>query len=208
LPNKLYCLLNKALEPTTKSPGWMASIASKFTPIRKNEKAAIKKNLLPYLGKPIFEGELKDKRDLYDRRMDAVIFKVTFKGRIKQGLLATVIVPPSDFPFDTPHLDKESGNVTSFCDQTLKKTDNSNHINNIQKDIGTLDGHNIEIRELEWSWKIPEFAPRGEYKAIIGIWGITTNNSYKIELMQAFDDSFIVVDSDTPHFQQQEPFFD
>jgi hypothetical protein len=120
LPNKLYCLLNKALEPTTKSPGWMASIASKLTPIRKNEKAAIKKNLLPYLGEPIFEGELKNKRDLYDRRMDEVIFKVTYKGRIKQGLLATVIVPPSDFPFDTLHLDKESGNVTSFCDQTLK----------------------------------------------------------------------------------------
>lgn len=180
----------------------MASIASKFTPIRKNEKAAIKKNLLPYLGKPIFEGELKDKRDLYDRRMDAVIFKVTYKGRIKQGLLATVIVPPSDFPFDTPHLDKESGNVTSFCDQTLKKTNKSKHINNIQKDTGTLDGHNIEIRELEWSWKIPEFAPLGEYKAIIGIWGISTNNSYKIELMQAFDDSFTVVDANPTHFQQ------
>jgi hypothetical protein len=186
----------------------MARIASKLTHNRKKGRSAIKKNLLPYLGKPIFEGEIKDKRELYDRRMDEVIFKVTYKGRIKQGLLATVIVPPSDFPIDTPHLDKESGNVTSFCDQTLKKTDNSKHINNIQKDIGTLDGHNIEIRELEWSWKIPEFAPLGEYKAIIGIWGISTNNNYKIELMQAFDDSFTVVDSNPPHFQQQEPFFD
>jgi hypothetical protein len=196
------------LEPTKSSPGWMARIASKLTPNRKNQKAAIKKKLLPYLGEPIFEGELKDKRDLYDRRMDEVIFKATYKGRIKQGLLATVIVPPSDFPFYTPHLDKESGNVTSFCDQTLKKTDNSKHINNIQKDIGTLDGHSMEVRELEWSWKIPEFAPLGEYKAIIGIWGISTNNGYKIELMQAFDDSFRVVDSNPPHFQQQEPFFD
>ncbi len=196
------------MEPTTSSPRWMARIASKFTPNRKNGKVAIKKNLLPYLGKPIFEGKLKDKRDLYDRRMDEVIFKVTYKGRIKQGLLATVIVPPSDFPFDTPHLDKESGNVTSFCDQTLKETDNSKHINNIPKDTGTLDGHNMEISGLEWRWKIPEFAPLGEYKAIIGIWGISNNNSYKIELTQAFDDSFTVVDSNPPHFQQQEPFFD
>ena len=186
----------------------MAKIASKFTPNRKKEKAAIKKNVLPYLGMPIFDGELKDKRDLYDRRMDEVIFKVTFKGRIKHGLLATVIVPPSDFPFDTPHLDKESGNVTSFCDQTLKQTDNSKHINNIQKDMGTLDGHNMEIDGLEWGWKIPELAPLGEYKAIIGLWGISTDNSYRIELMQAFDDSFTVVDSNPPHFQQQEPFFD
>ena len=196
------------MEPTTSSPGWMARIASKFTLDRKNEKAAIKKNLLPYLGEPIFEGELKDKRDLYDRRMDEVTFKVTYKGRIKQGLLATVIVPPSDFPFYTPHLDKESGNVTAFCDQTLKKTDNSKHINNIQKDLGTLDSHNMEISGLEWSWKIPEFAPLGEHKDIIGIWGISTKNSYKIELMQAFDDSFTEVDSNPPHFQQQEPFFD
>lgn len=203
-----YCLLNKALEPTTSSPKWMARMASKFTPNRKNEKAAIKKNLLPHIGKPTFEGELKDKRDLYDRRMDEVIFKVTYKGRIKRGLLATVIVPPSDFPLHTPNLDKESGNVTSFCDQTLKEKDNSKHINNIQKDAGTLDGHNMEISGLEWSWRIPELAPLGEYKAIIGIWGISTKNSCKIELIQAFDDSFTVVDSNPPHFQQKEPFFD
>ncbi len=196
------------MEPVTSISKWRVMIASKFTPNKKNEKAVIKKKLLPYLGKPIFEGEIKDKRDLYDRRMDEVTFRVTYKGRIKQGLLATVIVPPSDFPSETPHLDKESGNVTSFCVRTVKKIDKSKHINNIQKDIGGLDGHSIEIRGLEWKWKIPEISPLGEYKAIIGIWGISTNNNDKIGLIQAFDDSFTVVDSNPPHFQQQEPFFD
>lgn len=196
------------MEPTTRFPKWMLRIALLFNPNKKNQKVAIKKKLIPYLGKPVFEGEIKDKRDLYDRRMDEITFRVGYKGRIKHGLLATVIVPPTDFPPDTPHLDKESGNVTSFCVQTLKKIDNSKHINNIQKDIGALDGHNIEISGLEWRWKIPEFAPLGENKAIIGMWGISTNNNDKIELMQAFDDSFTVVDSNPPHFQQQEPFFD
>ena len=109
------------MEPTTSFPKWMLRIASKFNPNKKNQKAAIKKKLIPYLGKPIFEGEIKDKRDLYDRRMDEITFRVTYKGRIKHGLLATVIVPPTVFPADTHNLDKESGNVTSFCVQTLKK---------------------------------------------------------------------------------------
>jgi hypothetical protein len=197
------------LEPTASFPKRMLRIASKFNPNKKNQKTAIKKKLIPYLGKPIFEGEIKDKRDLYDRRMDEITFRVTYKGRIKHGLLATVIVPPTVFPPDTPNLDKESGNVTSFCVQTLKKKiDNSKHINNIQKDLGALDGHNIEISGLEWKWIIPELAPLGENKAIIGMWGVSTNNNEKIELIQAFDDSFTVVDSNPPHFHQQDPFFD
>ena len=138
-----------------------------------NDNNKIKTSRFIYVGKPIFKGEIKNRQEKYDRSKDKVIFKSRFNGKIEYGYFAAEIVPPehSSFPSNTFHLDNASRNVTSFCDATLKENIEKDwNITNIPPDLGKIHGRNVKTDWFEWTWKIPEFAPKGDYRVIIGLW--------------------------------------
>ena len=156
---------------------WGGMIISKLIDVilrtKNNDDDKIKTSRFIYIGKPIFKGEIKNKQEKYDRSKDQVIFKTQFNGKIEYGYFAAEIIPPklSSFPNDTFHLDNASGNVTSFCDATIKENiENDWNIHNIPSNLGKIHGRNVKTDWFEWTWKIPEFAPKGDYRVIIGLW--------------------------------------
>ena len=104
----------------------------------------VKTSRFTYIGNPIFKGEIKNRQEKYDRSKDQVIFKAQYSGKIEYGYFAAEIIPPknSSFPSNTFHLDNASGNVTSFCEATIKE--------NIENDWNI---HNIpsEFRKNSWT---------------------------------------------------------
>ena len=108
-----------------------------------NDDDKIKTSRFIYIGKSIFKGEIKNKQEKYERSKDHIIFKSQFYGNIEFGYFAAEIVPPehSSFPLNTFHLDDASGNVTSFCDATLKE--------NIENDWNIIIFH--RFRKNSWT---------------------------------------------------------
>lgn len=167
----------------------------------RNNRSIIRKKRFPYIGKPLFEAHIKEKREYYKRNTDSVTFSLTYKGRLRKAFIASVITPPSSFYEVTPNEDKERHDVRSFCDQTIENPDDFKTIHNIDNNIGKLSGNNIYIKEIEWQWKIPEFAPLNEYQAIIGIWDLQSNGTYIP--IKTSNDIFVVIDPNSSHFSQR-----
>ena len=157
---------------------WGGMVISKLIDIvlrtnNNNDNDKIKTSRFIYVGKPIFKGEIKNRQEKYDRSKDKVIFKSRFNGKIEYGYFAAEIIPPknSSFPKDTFHLDDASGNTTSFCETTIKANiENDWNIHNIPSNLGKIHGRNVKTDWFEWKWKIPEYAPKGDYRIIIGLW--------------------------------------
>jgi hypothetical protein len=191
---------------------WGGMIISKLIDIilgkkNNNDDDKIKTSRFIYVGKPIFKGEIKNKQEKYDKSTDRVIFKSQFNGKIEHGYFAAEIIPPkhSSFPRDTFHLDNESGNVTSFCDATIKDDiENDWNIHNIPSDLGKIHGLNVKTDWFEWTWGVPEFAPKGDYRVIIGLWSNSqVDGDDKSIPIQFSENSFNVMDSDASHYQQK-----
>jgi hypothetical protein len=192
---------------------WGGMIISKLIDIvlrtkNNNDNDKIKTSRFIYVGKPIFKGEIKNKQEKYDRSKDQVIFKAQFNGKIEYGYFAAEIVPPehSSFPSNTFHLDNASGNVTSFCDATIKENiENDWNIMNIPSDLGKIHGRNVKTDWFEWTWKIPEYAPKGDYRVIIGLWSDSQDDDEddKSIPIQFSGLSFHIMDSDASHYQQK-----
>jgi hypothetical protein len=173
-----------------------------------NDNNKIKTSRFIYVGKPIFKGEIKNRQEKYDRSKDKVIFKSRFNGKIEYGYFAAEIVPPehSSFPSNTFHLDNASRNVTSFCDATLKENIEKDwNITNIPPDLGKIHGRNVKTDWFEWTWKIPEYAPKGDYRVIIGLWSDSQeyDEDDKSIPIQFSGWSFHIMDSDASRYQQK-----
>jgi hypothetical protein len=168
---------------------------------------SIKISRFIYIGDSIFEGEIKNKQEKYVQNNDVVIFKSRFFGNTEYSYFAAEIIPPkhSFFPPNTIHLDDASGNVTSFCDETIIATiQNAWNIHNIPKDLGKIHGRNVKTNWFEWSWKIPESAPEGEYRAIVGLWSDSQEENVDKSIpIQFHERSFHVTDSDASRYQKQ-----
>jgi hypothetical protein len=164
----------------------------------------IKTSRFVYIGKPIFEGEIKNKKEKYVKNKDIIIFKSQFYGNTEYSYFAAEIIPPkhSDFPLNTIHLDGASGNVTSFCDATINgNIQDTWNIHNIPTDLGKIHGRNVKTNWFEWSWKIPESAPEGDYTVIVGLWSDSHDeNDDKSIPIQFYERSFHVAESDTSRF--------
>lgn len=192
-------------------PNWGGMIISNLLAIilgkKNNNDDKIKTSRFVYVGKPIFKGEIKNKQEKYDRSKDQVIFKSQFNGKIEYGYFAAEIIPPkhSSFPDDTFHLDNESGNVTSFCDETIKDDiENDWNIHNIPYDLGKIHGRNVKTDWFEWTWRVPGFAPKGDYRVIIGLWSNSqVDGDDKSIPIQFSESSFHIMDSNTSHYQQK-----
>lgn len=167
----------------------------------------IKSSRFVFIGESIFNGQIKNKQEKYARDIDSVIFETQFHGNTEFSYFAAEIIPPQNsfFPPNTIHLDNLSGNVTSFCDATIiENIQNGWNIHNIPNDLGKIHGRNIKTRWFEWSWKIPEFVPKGEYRVIIGLWSDSQDeNSDKSIPLQFSEDSIIVTDSDASRYQKK-----
>ena len=192
---------------------WGGMVISKLIDIvlrtnNNNDNDKIKTSRFIYVGKPIFKGEIKNRQEKYDRSKDKVIFKSRFNGKIEYGYFAAEIVPPehSSSPSNTFHLDNASRNVTSFCDATLKENIEKDwNITNIPPDLGKIHGRNVKTDWFEWTWKIPEYAPKGDYRVIIGLWSDSQeyDEDDKSIPIQFSGWSFHIMDSDASRYQQK-----
>ena len=192
---------------------WGGMVISKLIDIvlrtnNNNDNDKIKTSRFIYVGKPIFKGEIKNRQEKYDRSKDKVIFKAQYSGKIEYGYFAAEIVPPehSSFPSNTFHLDNASRNVTSFCDATLKENIEKDwNITNIPPDLGKIHGRNVKTDWFEWTWKIPEYAPKGDYRVIIGLWSDSQeyDEDDKSIPIQFSGWSFHIMDSDASRYQQK-----
>jgi hypothetical protein len=197
----------------TRIANWGGMIISKLIDVilrtDNNDDDKIKTSRFIYVGKPIFKGEIKNKQEKYDKSKDQVIFKTQFNGKIEYGYFAVEIIPPkhSSFSSDTFHLDNTSGNVTSFCDVTIKENiENDWNIHNIPSNLGKVHGRNVRTNWFEWTWKIPEFAPEGDYRVIIGLWSDSQdgdNDDDKSIPLRFSESSFHIMDSNLSHYQQK-----
>ena len=66
--------------------------------------------------------------------------------------------------------------------------------------IGKLHGRNIKTGWFEWTWKIPIYAPIGEYRVIIGVWSDSNNDNNDIIPIQFSERSFVVRNPDDSHY--------
>lgn len=186
---------------------WCAMVISEFIDIilrkRNNNDNKIKTSRFIYIGKPIFKGEIKNEQEKYDTsKIDQVIFRAQFNGKVEYGYFAAEIIPPSYFPSAIFHLDNTSGHVTSFCNATIKKDVETDwNIHNIPSDLGKINGRNVQTDWFEWAWKIPEFAPKGDYRVIIGLWTDSQEDDDKSIPIQFSERSFYVMDSESSNYQ-------
>jgi hypothetical protein len=122
----------------------------------------------------------------------------------KISIFASKIIPPQyyTFPSNTFNVDTE-GNVTSFCKKTIDDDIKPNTtVYNISQNMGKLNGRNIKTDWIEWEWKIPEYAPKIEYKVIIDMWNHShKDNNGKVIPILSNEWSFYVTDSNDSHYQ-------
>jgi hypothetical protein len=178
---------------------------------KKNENNGIRTSRFIYIGKPIFKGEIDSRQEKYDRGKEHVIFKAQYNGKIKNGYFAAEIIQSqhSEFPNDTFHLDNTSGNVTSFCEPTINDNmENDWNIHNIPSELGKINGQNIKTKWFYWTWKIPEYAPIGDYRVIIGVWSDSQDDNDKSIPIQFYQRSFYVMDHNNSHYQPRVQFLD
>lgn len=161
----------------------------------------IRKSKFPYLGSPKFDAKIKDNKGDYDRKTDEVIFTLSYKGKIKQGFVACEIIPPDLFLVPPSNSD-DKGHISIFYDETIKQNNSKQTIKNIEREIANLSGKNITIDNLEWSWKIPQFASLRDYEAIIGIWDFSKDKD-RPELIQHVKNTFTVGDDNPSHYMQR-----
>ena len=55
---------------------------------------------------------------------------------------------------------------------------------------------------MNGKWKIPEYAPKGDYRIIIGLWSDLPDDDDKSIPIQFAERSFYVTDSYNSHYQQ------
>lgn len=160
----------------------------------------IKSSRFIFIGESIFKGELKNKKEKYDRNKDSIIFKSQFYGNTESSYFAAEIIPPTQsyFPLNTFHLDETSGNITSFCGATINgEIQNIWNIHNIPTNLGRIHGRDIKTDWFEWSWKIPDSAPKGDYRVIIGMWsGSQDEYGDKSIPIHFYEESFLIMDMD------------
>ena len=74
----------------------------------------------------------------------------------------------------------------------------------IPNDLGKIHGRNVKTCWFEWSWKIPEGAPEGNYRVIVGLWSDShdENNDKSIPI-HFYERSFHITESDVSHSQQE-----
>ena len=178
-----------------------------FLRTKKNDDdGKVKTSRFTYIGNPIFKGEINNRQEKYESSKDQVIFKAQYSGKIEYGYFAAEIIPPknSSFPKDTFHLDDASGNTTSFCETTIKANiENDWNIHNIPSNLGKIHGRNVKTDWFEWKWKIPEYAPKGDYRIIIGLWSDLPDDNDKSIPIQFAEKSFYVTDSNNSRYQQR-----
>ena len=167
----------------------------------------IKTSRFVYIGESTFEGGIKNVKEKFVRNKDFVIFKSQFYGNTEHSYFAAEIIPPkhSSFPSNTLHLDAASGNVTSFCVETINgNIQDTWNIHNIPTDLGKIHGRNVKTNWFEWLWKIPESAPEGDYRVIVGLWSDShdENNDKSIPL-HFYERSFYVTELDASRSQQE-----
>ena len=173
----------------------------------KNDNDEIKTSRFIHIGKPIFKGEIVDRKDKYERKTDSIVFRAKYNGKVEHGYFAAEIIPPTPFLSDTFHLDNTNRNVTSFCDRTITENiENDWNIHNIPANLGKLNGQNIKTDWLEWTWTIPKRIPKGDYRVILGLWSNSNEDNDKIIPIQFSERSFYVIDSDDSHYPQKVAF--
>lgn len=174
-----------------------------------NEDDNIKTSRFRCIGKPIFKGEIKNRQEKYDRGKDQVVFKAQYHGKIEYGYFAAEIIPPSSFPSDTFHMDMANGNVTSFCETTVNENiEKEWNIHNMPSNLGKINGRNVMTKWFEWAWTIPQYAPKGDYRAIIGIWSASNKDEDKDIPIQFFERSFYVTGSNDSSYQPRVQLLD
>ena len=91
----------------------------------------------------------------------------------------------------------------SFCETTIKvNIENDWNIHNIPSNLGKIHGRNVKTDWFEWKWKIPEYAPKGDYRIIIGLWSDLPDDDKSIPIQFA-ERSFYITDSSNSHYQQR-----
>lgn len=178
---------------------WGGMVISKlidvFLRTKKNDDGKVKTSRFIYIGNPIFKGEINNRQEKHDGSKDQVIFKVQYSGKIEYGYFAVEIIPPkhSSFPKDTFHLDDASGNVTSFCETTIKADiENDWNIHNIPSNLGKIHGRNVKTDWFVWPWKIPKYTPKGDYRIIICLWSDSPDENNRSIPIQFSERSFYV----------------
>lgn len=174
-----------------------------------HEEDKIKTSRFRYIGKPIFKGEIEDRQEKYNRGKDHVIFKAKYQGKIEHGYFAAEIIPPSSFSSDTFHLDMANGNVTSFCETTVNENiEKEWNIHNIPSNLGKINGRNVKTKWFDWTWTIPQYAPKGDYRVIIGVWSASNKDENKDIPIQFSERSFYVIGSNDSSYQPRVQFLD
>ena len=164
----------------------------------------IKISRFVYIGESIFKGEIKNKQEKYVKNSILLFLNPNFLAIQNLVILQQKLsAKHSSFPLNTFHLDDTTGNVTSFCGATIYgNIQNAWNIHNISTDLGKIHGRNVKTNWFEWSWKIPESAPRGDYRVIIGLWSDSQDeNEDKSIPFQFCERSFYVMDSDASRYQ-------
>ena len=176
-------------------------LISKLIPQKNFDKSDIKYHLIPSKNKSTFNAKIKNKKILYNRNRDVVTFKINYRGKIKHGfVVAEIRHTETCFDHNTPNLDINHNSISSFCEKTVKDNSENNTIYNIDKDIGKLDGKDVELNDLEWQWDIPEFAPVRKYKVKIGIMDRTNGD---LSWKESKEDSFEVGETNPSHHIQR-----
>jgi hypothetical protein len=184
--------------------GAVLSAISNILLRKNNEKFKIRKTRLALIAKSHFEAKIKNNKIEYARNLDEVIFILSYKGKIKQGFVACEIIPPSQFYMSIPCIDDE-GHLSIFCDETVKQISRKQTIKNITREVANLCIGNYIIDKSEWSRKIPEFAVKGDYKVIIGIWDFL-NDEANLGLRHNTENSFSVRDDNASYYMQKVNF--
>ena len=67
--------------------------------------------------------------------------------------------------------------------------------------MGEFHGRNIITKWFEWRWKIPQYAPKGDYRVIIGLWSDSDEDGDNNLPIQFSERTFHVMDSNDSNYQ-------
>jgi hypothetical protein len=140
----------------------------------------------------IFNAEILDKKQAYERGKDSVYFRSKFRGYLTDGFFANLIFAPNKDKFEniTENLSVDRDYVRSWCPETL------DHLSD--NDKGKLNG-SVDTEWKYWNWKIPEFAPLGDCKVEMSVWNTLTNNK---QPFITHTDYIRIIDKDSSHYRR------